>query len=77
MKKMKVGGSVVVYATVEEREWWADTHLARMRGEVGRTFRRVGAMEEEIEEMVKAWEVWRDTEGAWWAGVQCEVLCWM
>lgn len=76
--KMKCSGSVTVYAGEEERRWWGGLHAERVeRSEVGEKFRRCGAGEGVIGEIVGALREWAGDGDGWFGVLQAEMICWV
>ncbi|MCJ1336696.1 hypothetical protein MMC09_001974 [Bachmanniomyces sp. S44760] len=75
-ERVEKGASATVIATPEETEWWGDLHAERLeKSDVGSKYREVGATEEDIGKMVNALRDWGKAEDAWFAILQCEIVC--
>ncbi|KIW70383.1 hypothetical protein PV04_02656 [Phialophora macrospora] len=77
--KMLVGTGGTCYAAPELARWWADVHVQRLRGEVGKTWLdelHLVRDQGEIDELVAGLNAWGDDEQAWYAALQGEVICW-
>jgi ubiquinone/menaquinone biosynthesis C-methylase UbiE len=76
--KIRVGAGTLVHSGPEARRWL----VARGTGQLqqGDAFRQswldAGITEDEIQETLRAAEEWAETEGAWFAALQCEMLAW-
>lgn len=73
-----VGAGTTVYSGSEARHWLARRGINQLRP--GDAFHQnwldAGITEREIQETLEAVAKWADTEDAWFAAVQCEVLGW-
>ncbi|KAL8321599.1 hypothetical protein RB597_007748 [Gaeumannomyces tritici] len=73
-----VTAGTTVWATADERRWFADSNAARLAK--GDSFRASwlasGLTESDIEESKKALQAWAETEDAWYIGVQADILGW-
>jgi hypothetical protein len=74
--KVSVGGNV--FEGKDMREFIANRGLAQLSDgdPMKKSWLDAGITEEEIEETIQAVKVWRDTEDAWFTGIQCEMLGW-
>ncbi|KLU93205.1 methyltransferase-UbiE family protein, partial [Magnaporthiopsis poae ATCC 64411] len=74
----KVSAGSTVWATPEERRWYADRSLARLsEGDIYRaSWLARGMTESDIEETKKALQVWAETDDAWHIAVQADMLGW-
>ncbi|KAF1963083.1 S-adenosyl-L-methionine-dependent methyltransferase [Byssothecium circinans] len=75
-KRMEKGAKVQVFSTEEERRVYG----VRMVGRIteaghGERFKELGATEEEVREMVRAWKEWEEDVDGWHGIVHCEVVC--
>ncbi|KAF2636486.1 S-adenosyl-L-methionine-dependent methyltransferase [Massarina eburnea CBS 473.64] len=75
-KRIEKGASVQVYATEEQRGFYAEGMVKRIvDGGHGEKFKSLGATEEEVQEIVKGWREWGENVDGWTATVDCEVIC--
>ncbi|OCT50102.1 putative methyltransferase [Cladophialophora carrionii] len=77
--KMQVGTGGMCYAAPDLSRWWADVHVQRLRGEVGKKWLedlKLVRDQNGIDEMVAGLKAWGDNEQAWYAAFQGEVICW-
>ena len=76
--KVRVGAGTMVYSGPEARKWLARRAAGQMQQ--GDPFRQswldAGITEDEIQQMLDAVEKWAETEDAWFAALQCEMLAW-
>lgn len=76
--KVCVGAGTLVYSGPEARKWLAGRAAGQLK--LGDPFRQAwldaGITEDEIQETVLAAEKWAETEDAWFASLQCEMLAW-
>ena len=76
--KVVFGASAMVHSGPEERKWLAWRAAGQLKE--GDPFRQswldAGTSEAEIEETLEAVEKWCETEDAWFAALQCEMLGW-
>ena len=77
-EKMVIGAGSTVFATEEERRWWASVHAGRFKdGGVGEKCKQLGILDEKgVEEVCRAVEEWGGLEDGWYVAVQSEVLAW-
>jgi SAM-dependent methyltransferase len=77
--RMLVGTGGTCYAAPELARWWADLHVQRLRGEVGKRWLdelHLVRDQAELDELVAGLDAWGDDEQAWYAALQGEVICW-
>ncbi|KAF2108435.1 S-adenosyl-L-methionine-dependent methyltransferase [Lophiotrema nucula] len=76
--KVRIGADGRVFSGPETREWLAWRAAGQLKE--GDPFRQswldAGITEDEIEETVAAIKKWAETEDAWSAGLQCDMLAW-
>ncbi|PVH96070.1 S-adenosyl-L-methionine-dependent methyltransferase [Periconia macrospinosa] len=76
--KVHVGAGTTVYAGTTARKWIASRGVSQLQQ--GDAFRQswldAGITEEEIGATVAAVQKWAETEDAWFASLQCEILAW-
>lgn len=76
--KVRLGVGSTVYTGHEARHWLANRALGQLKQ--GDPFRQswldAGISEQEIQETQNAIQQWADTEDAWYAALQCEMLAW-
>lgn len=76
--KVRCRAGSVVYADPEARKWLAWRGIGQLQP--GDPFRQswidAGITEEEIEQTLAAVKKWAETEDAWYASLQCEMLAW-
>lgn len=76
--KIRIGAGTTCHASVEARRWWADGLIGRLRE--GDTFREswinAGVTVDEIESCVQRLGQWAETEDAWYAILQTEIIAW-
>lgn len=76
--KVRVGAGVKVYSGPETRKWLAWRAAGQLKQ--GDPFRQswldAGITEDEIQQTLVAVEKWAETEDAWFASLQCEMLAW-
>jgi SAM-dependent methyltransferase len=76
--KIRVGAGTTVYSGSEARKWLAWRAAGQLRQ--GDSFRQswldAGITEDEIQQTLLAVEKWAETEDAWYAALQCEMLAW-
>ena len=76
-EKTLIQGGATVFATKEEREWWADVNMGRYREDVGRKCLELGIVDKDgIERIVKGMEKWGKEEVGSWTAWQTEILAW-
>ncbi|KIX07744.1 uncharacterized protein Z518_02398 [Rhinocladiella mackenziei CBS 650.93] len=76
--KMSIGAGAMCYTAPDEAKWWADVHVGRLSGEIGEKWLKWGILrnQEELESLKAAMRAWGNSEDAWFAGWQGEVICW-
>ncbi|KAH8821253.1 S-adenosyl-L-methionine-dependent methyltransferase [Xylogone sp. PMI_703] len=65
------------FQTPQERQWWAGSFIGRAAGGQFRKFAIEGghATAEDLDEIVRAWEQWRDSEEGWFSILHGEITC--
>lgn len=76
--KVRVGAGTTVFATPEERRWYAGGMAGRLNeGDPNRkSWAEAGFSDAEMKETQAALLEWADTQDAWYLGVHSEVLAW-
>lgn len=76
--KMAIGGGATVYTAPNESKWWADVHIGRLEGEIGEIWlkNKLVDSQEDIDNMKAALRIWKESDNAWYGGLQGEVICW-
>jgi len=76
--KMRVGVGGTCYTAPDEAKWWAEVHIGRLEGEVGRHWVEDGIVpdQEEVDAIKAALRRWAESDDAWSVTWQGEVLCW-
>ena len=76
--KVHIGAGTMVYSGPETRRWLSRRAAGQLQE--GDPFRQswldAGITEDEIQETLVAVEKWAETEDAWFASLQCEMLAW-
>lgn len=76
--KVRIGAGTKVFSGGEARNWLARRAIGQLQP--GDPFRQswldVGITEDEIQQTMSAVEKWAETEDAWYASLQCEILAW-
>ena len=76
--KVRVGAGTTVYSGPEARKWLAWRGVGQLQQ--GDAFRQswldAGITEDEIQQTLLAVGKWAETEDAWYAALQCEMLAW-
>ncbi len=76
--RIRVGAGTTVYSGPEARRWFARRHVGQLQP--GDPFRQswldAGISEDEIGDTLRAVREWGDTDDAWYAALQCEMLAW-
>ncbi|KAI1619294.1 S-adenosyl-L-methionine-dependent methyltransferase [Exophiala viscosa] len=76
--KVQVGAGTRVFSGPEARIWLAWRGIGQLQP--GDTFHQswldAGITEDEIQQTVSAVKRWAETEDAWYASLQCEILAW-
>ncbi|OAG37341.1 hypothetical protein AYO21_08418 [Fonsecaea monophora] len=77
-RKVRIGAGASVFAGPDTRKWLAWRAAGQLKQ--GDPFRQswldAGITEDEIQQTLDAVHKWADTEDAWMAGIQCEMLAW-
>ncbi|KAK4942575.1 hypothetical protein LTR10_017704 [Elasticomyces elasticus] len=76
--KMSIGAGTTVYTAPDESKWWADVHIGRLEGEIGEKWleNKLVDSHEDIENMKAALKTWKESDNAWYGGLQGEVISW-
>lgn len=76
--KVIVGAGTTVYSGAETRKWlaWRAKGHLQQGDEFRQSWLDAGITEEVIQETLVAVEKWANTEDAWYAAIQCEMLTW-
>jgi ubiquinone/menaquinone biosynthesis C-methylase UbiE len=76
--RVLVGAGTKVYAGAETRNWLAWRAVGQLQE--GDAFRQswleAGITEKEIQQTMRAVKEWAETDDAWYAALQCEMLAW-
>ncbi|KAL9074632.1 MAG: hypothetical protein Q9157_004331 [Trypethelium eluteriae] len=76
--KVRLGAGTMVYAGEESRKWlaWRATGQLQPGDPFRQSWLDAGISENEIQETLLAIRKWAETEDAWYASLQCEMLAW-
>jgi ubiquinone/menaquinone biosynthesis C-methylase UbiE len=77
--RMQVGTGGMCYAAPDLAKWWANVHIERLQGDVGKKWLeqlKLVRDQDEIDGMIAGLKAWGDSEEAWYAALQGEVICW-
>ncbi|KIY02327.1 uncharacterized protein Z520_02465 [Fonsecaea multimorphosa CBS 102226] len=77
--KMQVRAGATCHPAPDESKWWANIHVERLKGEIGRKWLhelKLVKSQDEIDDMIKGLEEWGDSPEAWYVALQGEVICW-
>lgn len=76
--KVRVGAGTTVYSGPEARKWlaWRGAGQLKEGDPFHQSWLDAGITKDEIEQTVLAVEKWAETEDAWFASLQCEMLAW-
>jgi ubiquinone/menaquinone biosynthesis C-methylase UbiE len=76
--KVRIGVGSTVYSGPETRKWlgWRAAGQLKKGDPVYQSWLDAGITEEEIQQTLLAGERWVETEDAWYAALQCEMLAW-
>ncbi|OAP61291.1 hypothetical protein AYL99_03492 [Fonsecaea erecta] len=76
--KVRVGASATVFAGPEARKWlaWRATGQLKQGDPFHQSWRDAGITQDEIEQTLRAAQKWAETDDAWAASLQCEMLAW-
>lgn len=76
--KVSIGAGTTIYSGLETRKWLAQRATSQLRqgDAVYQSWLDAGITEEEIHQTLDAVEKWAETEDAWYAALQCEMLAW-
>ncbi|KAK5633504.1 hypothetical protein RRF57_009218 [Xylaria bambusicola] len=76
--KVQIGAGTMVASGSETRKWvsWRITGQLKPDDPFYQSWLDAGIAKEEIQETIHAVNKWTETEDAWFAGLQCEILAW-
>ena len=76
--KVRVGTGTLVYSGLETRKWlaWRATGQLKQGDPFRQSWLDAGISEDEVQQTLVAIEKWAETEDAWFASLQCEILAW-
>jgi len=76
--KVRIGAGTTVYSGSETRKWlaWRATGQLQKGDPFRQSWLDAGISEDEIQQTLLAVEKWAETEDAWFASMQCEMLAW-
>ncbi|KAF2796437.1 S-adenosyl-L-methionine-dependent methyltransferase [Melanomma pulvis-pyrius CBS 109.77] len=76
--KVRVGAGTTVYSGLETRKWlaWRAAGHLQKGDAFYQSWLDAGISEDEIRQTLVAVEKWVETEDAWYAALQCEMLAW-
>jgi hypothetical protein len=76
--KVHVGAGTTVFTGPEKRKWlaWRATGQLTQGDAFRQSWLDAGITEGEIQETLAAIKEWTDTQDAWFASLQCEMLAW-
>ncbi|KAJ9196360.1 hypothetical protein DTO164E3_5907 [Paecilomyces variotii] len=76
--KVRIGAGTTVYSGPETRKWlaWRATGQLKQGDPFYQSWLDAGITEDEIQQTLLAVEKWADTEDAWFAALNCEMLAW-
>lgn len=76
--RVRIGVGTTLYSGRETREWLAKRAESQLQQEdpLRQNWLRAGITEEEIQHTLLAVRKWAETEDAWYAALQCEILAW-
>jgi ubiquinone/menaquinone biosynthesis C-methylase UbiE len=76
--KVRVGAGTKVFSGLETRRWlaWRAAGQLKEGDPFYQSWLDAGISEDEIRETLAAVDKWVDTEDAWFASLQCEMLAW-
>lgn len=76
--KIRVGAGTTTFSGLETRRWlaWRTKGQLKAGDPFYQSWLDAGISEEEIRETLSAVEKWAETEDAWLASLQCEMLAW-
>jgi hypothetical protein len=76
--KVRVGAGTTVYSGPQTRKWlaWRAAGQLKQGDPFCQSWLDAGITEDEIRETLLAVEKWAETEDAWFASLQCEMLAW-
>lgn len=77
-EKIRIGAGTTVYAGPETRKWlaWRASGQLKQGDPYYQSWLDAGISEDEIQETLRAVQKWVETEDAWFASMQCEMLAW-
>ncbi|PVI06722.1 S-adenosyl-L-methionine-dependent methyltransferase [Periconia macrospinosa] len=75
--RIEKGGKVTIYGTESERRQYATSMINRMEkgGHNEKYVQKLGATEEQLNEIAQAWKEWADDVDGWHAIMHCETIC--
>ncbi|KAI3329945.1 S-adenosyl-L-methionine-dependent methyltransferase [Ustulina deusta] len=76
--KVQIGVGTMVVSGLEARKWaaWRIGGQLKPEDPFHQSWLDAGISKEEIEATIRAVNEWAETEDAWFAGLQCEMLAW-
>lgn len=76
--KIRIGAGTIVFSDPESRKWLARRGAGQLQqgDPVRQSWLDAGITEDEIQQTLIAIEKWAETEDAWYAALQCEMLAW-
>ncbi|RWA14075.1 hypothetical protein EKO27_g1039 [Xylaria grammica] len=76
--KVQLGAGTMVVSGAEARKWlaWRASGQLKPDDPFHQSWLKAGISKEEIQETVDAINKWAETEDAWFAALQCEMLAW-
>ncbi|KIA75438.1 arsenite methyltransferase [Aspergillus ustus] len=76
--KVRIGTGSSVFTGAETREWLAKRAESQLQpgDALYRSWREAGITDEEIQQALQASKKWAETEDAWYAALQCQMLAW-
>jgi ubiquinone/menaquinone biosynthesis C-methylase UbiE len=76
--KVRVDAGTTVYSGLEARKWlaWRGTNQLQPGDAFYKSWIDAGITEEEIQQTLEAIAKWAETDDAWFAAMQCDVLGW-
>ncbi|KAI1113174.1 S-adenosyl-L-methionine-dependent methyltransferase [Nemania sp. NC0429] len=76
--KVRVGAGTMVFSGPETRKWlaWRTAGQLKPGDRFHQSWLEAGISEDEIQETLRAMNQWAETDDAWFASMQCEMLAW-
>lgn len=76
--KVHIGAGTKVFSGPESRKWlvWRAAGQLKEGDPFRQSWLDAGITENEIQQTLIAMEKWAETEDAWFASLQCEILAW-